>query len=311
MTLASDIATALSHGLEYMLAAQDASGAWTDWELPPGPSPDWTTAHVGLRLAGLGEPYYVQLAEALRRAARWLLSRQAPGGGWGYNQAVEPDSDSTAQAVLLFAGTGHLPPQEACAFLVRHQRQDGGFATFLPDALNGSWGISHAEITPVALLALRAFPNALPEHGLARGVEWLRHARRPDGLWNSFWWTTPLVATEWSLSFLDAVGTPVPRSAALEQWAATDSLETALLLSIAAAAGTSRRLERLAQRLLADQASDGSWKSAPALRITARDCERPWEAANTGRLFVDQRRLHGTATVLAALSKARCALARA
>ena len=39
MTLGAEIAAALSRGLRFVLAAQDAQGAWTDWALPPGSSP--------------------------------------------------------------------------------------------------------------------------------------------------------------------------------------------------------------------------------------------------------------------------------
>jgi hypothetical protein len=308
MTLDVEMTAALSRGLGFVLAAQDAEGAWIDWALPPGPSPDWTTAQVGLRLSGLGLRHNTALADALGRAARWLLARRTAGGGWGYNQAVEPDADSTAQALLFLAAT-QPAPLEACAFLARHQQVDGGFATFLPDALIGSWGLSHPEITPVALLGLRAYAGCLSEYSLARGLAWIRRARRPDGLWNSFWWSTPLVATEVNLAFLTALETPEPLPAALARWHPNDSLEVALLLSIAAAAGRSPRLEQLARRLLAEQLDDGSWKSTPALRITARDCERPWETAASGPLFADQQRLHGTVTALAALAKAQQALA--
>jgi squalene cyclase len=249
------------------------------------------------------------LAEPLARAVRWLLCRQAAGGGWGYNQAVEPDVDSTSQALLFLAAAGQPASPEACAFIARHQQPDGGFATFLPDALTGSWGLSHPEITPVALLVLRAYPGGLPEGSLARGLAWLRGARRPDGLWDSFWWSTPLPATEVNLAFLDSAGTPEPPPAALARWTPADSLEASLLLSITAATAHSPRLEQLVGRLLEDQADDGSWKSAPALRVTARDCARPWEAAVSGPLFADPQRLHGTATALAALSKAQRALA--
>ena len=66
MTLGAEIAAALSRGLRFVLAAQDAQGAWTDWALPPGSSPDWTTAHVGLRLS---EPWPAPPRGA-RRTAR-------------------------------------------------------------------------------------------------------------------------------------------------------------------------------------------------------------------------------------------------
>ena len=86
-------------------------------------------------------------------------------------------------------------------------------------------------------------------------------------------------------AFLAALGTPEPLPPALARWDPADSLEAALLLSITAAAGPSPRLEQLARRLVADQADDGSWKSSPALRITARDYEPLWEAAVSGPLF--------------------------
>jgi len=308
MTLGAEIAAALSRGLRFVLAAQDAQGAWTDWALPPGPSPDWTTANVGLRLSSLGPPHRAALVEPLGRAARWLLSRHSADSGWGYNLTVEPDADSTAQALLLLAAAGQSAPPGTCAFLARHQQPDGGFATFLPDALTGSWGVSHSEITPVALRALRAHPGGLPQGSLARGLAWLHRARRPDGLWNSFWWSTPLPATEVSLAFLAALGTPEPPPPVLARWTPADSLEAALLLFITAPAGSRPRLEQLARKLLADQTDDGSWKCAPALRITARDCERPWEGTVSGPLFADPQRLHCTATALAALSKAHQAL---
>lgn len=309
MTLGAEIAAALSRGVGFVLAGQDNQGAWTDWALPPGPSPDWTTAYVGLRLSSVGPLDRAALDEPLVRAAHWLLSRQSTDGGWGYNQAVEPDADSTAQALLFLAATGQSAPPEARTFLARHQQPEGGFATFAPDSFTGSWGLSHPEITAVALLALRAHPSGLPQDDLARGVAWLQRIRRSDGLWNSFWWSTPLVATEVNLALLAALGMTEPLPSTLASWPPLDSLETALLLSIMSPAAPRPRLEQLARRLLANQRDDGSWKSAPALRITARDCEHPWEAKVSGPLFADPQRLHCTATALAALSKAQRALA--
>jgi hypothetical protein len=308
MTLAQDLSAARTRGLDFVLSAQDGDGAWTDWALPPGTAPDWTTAYVGLRLSRVDPADGAALSDALRRAASWLVSRQASSGGWGYNRIVDQDADTTSQTLLFLAALGLPAPPGACEFLGRHQQPDGGFATFLPDGLMGSWGASHAEITPVALLALRA-QCALSDDGLARGVDWIRRARRPDGLWNSFWWSTPLPATEVSLAFAAALGTPEPPPPALDRWNPADSLETALLVSIMAPTGTSARFEQLVRKLLDDQADDGSWQSAPALRITARDCERPWETAASGPLFADPQRLHSTATALAALSTAQRAVA--
>jgi len=309
MTIGAEIAAALSRGVDFVLAAQSADGAWSDWALPPGPSSDWITAQVGLRLARIGTRERAALAEPLDRAARWLLSRQTESGGWGYSPAVEPDADSTAQVLLFLALLGHPAPRGACAFLSRHQRPDGGFATFEPDSLMGSWCLSHSEITAAALLALRAHPGGLPQGSFARGLAWLLKARRPDGLWNSFWWTTPLPATEPSLALLADLGTPDPPPAALARWIPADSLEAALVLSMTAHEATPVRLDELARELLAEQDDDGSWKGAPALRLPSRDCQHPWDTGTSSPLFADPQRLHSTATAIAALAKAERRLA--
>jgi hypothetical protein len=299
--LRDDIEAAVTRGLGFVLGHQDVAGSWTDWELPPGPSPDWTTAYVGFRLSGLGLPFRPGLVGRLDQAARWLLGRRFADGGWGYNETVESDADSTALAVLFLASAGCPAPDEAYAHLSRFQQPDGGFSTFIPDGLTGSWGLSHPEITPVVLLALRTRPNGAQEDVLARGLAWIRRARRTDGTWHSFWWSTPLPATEANLALLAALGTPERPPAALAQWDPGDSLEAAHLLSISAAAGPSGRVETLARRLIAEQAADGSWQSAPALRVTSRNSARPWEEPTPGPLFADPRRLFGTATAVGAL----------
>ncbi|WP_433384151.1 prenyltransferase/squalene oxidase repeat-containing protein [Actinoplanes sp. CA-142083] len=297
--LGARIAAAVSRGLAFVLAAQEADGSWTEWDLPPGPSREWATAHTGMRLAQLGPAHRPAVAEPLGRAADWLLDHRAAAGGWGYNAVVDPDADSTAQALLLLAAAGRSAPAGACAFLARHQRPDGGFATYLPSPLAGSWSRSHAEITPIALLALRAH-GGLPPDRLADGLAWLRRARREDGLWNSFWWSTPLVATEAALGCLAVLGVHEP----LPQWTATDNLEAALLLSITAAWGRAPAIERLTHALLETQRDDGSWQCPPRLRVTDRACDRPWELPDAGPLFADPHRLHGTAIALAALATA-------
>lgn len=303
MTFRGQIDAAVARGIEFVLAAQNADSAWTDWSLPPGRSPEWTTADVGRRLAGLAAPHRAPLAVSLGRAARWLASRQDDRGGWGYSTSVEPDADSTAQALLFLAAVGEPCAHEAYAFLSRHQRSDGGFATFLPSPLTGSWGLSHAEATPIALLALRTSPTELREHARARGVSWILDARRPDGLWNSFWWSTPLAATEVSLELFEALGVAGLAPPALLQWIPADALEGALLLSIIARDGPSPRLDKLTRELIAQQTDDGSWCGAPSLRIPSRDCDRPWENSQ-GHLYSDGGHLHTTVTALAAISAA-------
>jgi prenyltransferase beta subunit len=106
--LIDQIEAAIRRGLAFLLAHQALDGSWTDWALPPGSSPDWTTAYVGLRLTALRPPFRAALQALLDRAGRWLLARRAVEGGWAYNPAVEEDADSTSLALLFLAALAHL-----------------------------------------------------------------------------------------------------------------------------------------------------------------------------------------------------------
>lgn len=291
----------MGQGLNFVLARQDAAGSWTDWDLPPGPSSEWTTAYVGYRLSGI-TALRNRAAGPLTRAAQWLLANRSDQGGWGYNKEVAPDADSTALAILFLSAIGQPVPREAYAHLRGYQQPDGGFATFLPDPLMGSWGQSHPEITPVALLAL--LTDAIGSHDavIQRGVDWVRRARRPTGDWNAFWWTTGHRSTEASLALLQALGRGEAPCDAVDLTAPCDSLQTAALLLATTVTGSSHLGQELGRRLLAWQAPDGSWCGDPALRITRRNCIDPWNHTDAGPLYADPRRLFTTATALAALA---------
>lgn len=298
----SGSAAAIDRGLAYILSRQDADGAWTDWSLPPGPSRHWTTAHVGRCLSLLPDPRPPHLMAALSRAADWLLSHRCAHGAWGYNDRVEPDADSSALALLFLAAMGRDPGPNPVAFLRRAQQPDGGFATFLPDGLTGAWGQSHVEITAIALLALRAVPGGIDAAQVSAGLTWLRHARRSDGMWPGFWWTTPYLATQLALSCLQAFGA---EDEGLDIAAACpgDNLQAAHVLAMTPRGSPGHR--DLTRRLLVAQRADGSWEGQAALRIAPRDRADAWTEPLRGPVFADGERLFTTACVVSGLARGR------
>jgi squalene-hopene/tetraprenyl-beta-curcumene cyclase len=125
---------AIDRALVFIDRAQDPRGCW------PG---RWGVNYVygtwqvllGLRAVGF------DMGSALvRRAVRWLVSAQQPGGGWGESCASYddpslagqglPTASQTAWAVLalLAAGeAGHPATRRGVEFLLQTQRPDGGW----------------------------------------------------------------------------------------------------------------------------------------------------------------------------------------
>src|SRR6266404_5070315 len=133
---------AIGAGWKYIRDKQSKDGRWTDWQLPPGRSSTWTSAYIGYKLRLLPTHLAENVARARRTAAEWLLANEFPGGGWGYNESVGIDADSTAYAILFLASEGFSIPHGSYDRLKSFQRQDGGFSTFQPSDDVGSWGCS-------------------------------------------------------------------------------------------------------------------------------------------------------------------------
>src|SRR5579862_3356209 len=92
--------------LDYILSLQSDDGSWTDWKLPPGTSAIWTTAYVGYKLQLLPGDLRLKAAWSRHASTRFLAENQFEDGGWGYNEAVGSDADSTALAILFLASEG-------------------------------------------------------------------------------------------------------------------------------------------------------------------------------------------------------------
>lgn len=120
------------------------------------------------------------------KTVRWLISRQRPAGGWGWNGA--PDSNDTAAVVeaLRSVSVRGRPIRRALAFLLRYRNRDGGFELTLGRG-------SDAQSTAWAVQAFVAAGRAPPRGALA----YLRRLQRPDGSfrYSGRYVTTPVWVT--------------------------------------------------------------------------------------------------------------------
>lgn len=327
---------ALERGRQFLLAKQGPDGLWRDFLTPAGEASAWPTGFIGTAL-------HVALAEttALARAADTLIVNQNADGGWGYNEEVPTDADSTAWVLLFLALTGHRGDTSirASACLKGHQRREsGGIATYRePGPIRrymgvGRWWGFRGWCSPqseVTALAGRALSALRPQdRGLETAAAWryVRSRQRPDGSWSAYWWTAPQYATLQAVELARSLGDrePIDRAAtwatALQLrdggWSApgatTSAFATALSLSILLHAGVSGQpVEQAISWLAALQDEDGGWPSHPIMRIplpgdTDPDRPRRFGLDRLGRGIVvrDQHRTFTSAACVAALARA-------
>ncbi len=306
-------------GTRFLLAMQGSDGLWRDFLTPAGEASEWPTGFVAtaLHLAGAD-------ANPLDLAADALVTRQNDDGGWGYNEDVPSDADSTACVLMFLALTGRHESAcaRAAACLVRHQRcDDGGVATYNdPGPIRrfmgvswwwrfDGWCSSQTEVTAIAGRALAAVGRGAEADAAWRYV---RSRQRDDGSWSSYWWTSAHYATqqavELAVSFgdQDAVGRAAGWALRNEGLDAP-AFATALSLSVLLHAGASREaIERAVARLAELQDGDGGWPSHPIMRIPLPGDTNPDRRRLIGRGTVvrDQHRIFTSAACVTVLARA-------
>jgi hypothetical protein len=310
-----DAAESATAAVDHLVATQSAGGGWWDLAVSAGASGNWLTAVTGLALleardVGLGRAHEVR--RGLSAAVGQLHLAQLPGGGWGWNEALDADCDSTAHAVLLLHRCGGVE-RRSVETLRNFQAPTGAFLTYRDAPAGHSWGQVHQDVHPAAVRAL-AQVDGVDDPAVTAGLAVVGTGSALQPPWPAFWWRVTSYGAHVALRCLEDVGRldlldGGGRRSLLEivGRSTPDPLETALACSIALALGHPVA-DRLLARLVAGQQPDGSWAARPALRVVAPDVHRPWEPgsmATAGPLHPEVRRVFTTAVALDALARAQ------
>ena len=188
-------------------------------EMQPCVSPVWDTALCAYALGISGFP---KGHETMRRAGRWLLSKQvnavgdwkikskdAAPGGWYFQFRNEfyPDIDDTAQVLLglMQVDMGEEEPRKKAEFerglnwMLKMQSRDGGFSSYDKDNTkrflnkvpfadhNAMLDPTCADVTGRACELLGRLGFDPSKHPLKSAVKFLKNEKIPDGTWYGRW----------------------------------------------------------------------------------------------------------------------------
>lgn len=292
--------------IAYILDKQDQDGKWVDWRLPPGESDAWVTSYIGYKLSTIS-PFFKEskLDSALKTASDWTLNNVLDDGGWGYSKITGSDADSTAYSLLFLLSENREIDEDSFKRLLEFQSEDGGFRTYIKDQPGPTWELSQTDVTPVALMALVLKFKSVNEV-IDKGIKYLHLHQNANGIWNSFWWRSPLYSTYVNLHFLTRVNKliRIPKlKKYLRLFTPEGMFEKALLLLCFTLLKIldEEKMEILAESIIGTSLKDGSWESIPILRLTNPNILKPWEEADSGPYYADPNRLFTTTTVMSSL----------
>jgi squalene cyclase len=328
------ISRALRSAVEFLARAQGADGLWRDFPSFVGDSDEWVTAYVSNALLGTS---FRTAENCVLGACDAMQKRQRPTGGWGYNEDSPPDADSTAWAFRVLVALGKArckSVHQAKRFMARHQRRDGGIATYFSPwplrrkfARPSSWSTYTGWcVTDPCVTA--AAVNALDTDGQRNAVAFLLKQEGRHGEWRGYWWADYEYATTLALESVTTFG-DATESASVERaltWirnrvqpsGAVRSTTTGRYSPFATACalralGARRTAERTEQAgrciawLIRNQRTDGAWRASATLRIPRPNDRNPekfrgWTfGGGIGDICLDQNAVFTTASVVAGL----------
>jgi hypothetical protein len=198
MSLYVKIDNAIYNGLDFIRSRQCADGLWRDFETLAGASSDWVSGFVAHAISSI-----TSLNEITLPTIKNLMLRQRPNGGWSYNRTVPTDCDSTAWVLLALSTAPTWKPsaiKRGIRYIELHQNKIfGGFATYsLQDEIHkfiqasekdvNGWFNVHVCVTSVAIQSLLIHRVPIKSEIIQSASQYLIRQKNNVGLWDSYWW---------------------------------------------------------------------------------------------------------------------------
>lgn len=330
-----NIYAALDMAKNFITSHQNSDGSWEDYYNNAGLSNIWSTGFILSHISNLKTGF---TKDNIDNACSFLLQNRQ-GNLWGYNTNWIEDTDSTTLALCALSMNKHNVSKEVNDWL-KWQKNNGGFSTY-PDSgrlskllnyefndLQG-WTQNHTCVSGMAFYFMNSFMADAIETQKLRN--YMLTQQSPNGIWESYWWNSPLYSTCYFLQGYFSNETGLPKATIesaltsllsfqqkdggfVDSYSNKSFFYTALALntlcsSPAVFSRFSEEAKSAANYLLASQFTDGSFDSSYSLQIpypAIIDVKevKEWKKSvksSTNIVVNDFMRLFTTAAVIKAL----------
>ncbi|NQX54902.1 hypothetical protein HQN86_14870 [Pedobacter panaciterrae] len=311
-------------GIDFMAGSLQEDGYWRDFLTSAGFGRDWITAYVVLQLSDIPGN------EALiAKASEQLLSRT----GAAYNENIIADADSINFFIWMQNNRGVNVPEATVVNWRSFMHSNGGWATYnnelsLREKLGldkgvsvAGWLMPHNCVSAVAacVLSFMEINEAYDDT-----IGYLLKQQHDEGYISSYWWTSPIYATSFSLMALSKTKKHADAAARMACWLSNiqnsdgcwynpavnepSALYTALAMKALLQFNDKHYTEEIqkgAEWLLRNQTGDGSWPTnrvllLPATNVIQLETVEQWRKSSFGVNVIidDHNRVFTTATVL-------------
>ncbi|GAA4786297.1 hypothetical protein GCM10023231_12790 [Olivibacter ginsenosidimutans] len=317
----------LQKAIHFLKDSLGHDGYWHDFLTSAGFGRDWITAYVALQLGDIGDH-----KNLLQEISTKLLSTIETG----YNEHIIGDADSMNFLIWLHGQYAMDIPSRYIKRWMSFMHANGGWSTYhqesalreklqLGDEISlAGWLSPHNCVSAVAACVLLSLKNTA---AASKTLDYLYQQQTSDGYISSYWWTSPVYATSFTLMAFSTSGKYQQPAAKMANWLSSQqkpqgywdnpkaneasALYTALAIKALLLYDSDRyqdSIQRGIHWLLAHQMNDGSWQTNRVLLLPATDVIDPeqvahWRNSSFGVnvMIDDHNRLFTTATVLNAL----------
>jgi hypothetical protein len=192
-----DIKTQFNLAKNFIINHQNDNGSWFDYDTNAGLSNVWSTAFI---LNNISNTIFNE--KTIKKAISFLKENKQEDL-WGYNTSMIFDSDSTSFALISLAKNKISTSKELDLYLAQQQLK-GGYSTYtnkhkLLECLNfeytnvQGWMQEHLCVSAVSYYLMETL-NLRSDFRDNIYIFLLKNQNQ-NGLWDSYWWTSPIYAT--------------------------------------------------------------------------------------------------------------------